>query len=126
MYTKSSGTIYQNRLNYRHNLLLRERKKVYMPPRISRCIICGQFFGSKKELREHKNKNHRITNSKIVPAGKNKDADSGSSEKSTSNDQKMIEYKEKDHIRQVRNIKPDHKGNYRVVNDINPKCELLL
>jgi hypothetical protein len=31
---------------------------------ISRCIICGKFFGSKKELREHKDSNHRITNSK--------------------------------------------------------------
>jgi hypothetical protein len=62
-----------------------------MKPRISQCIICGKFFASKKELREHKDKNHRITNSKIVPGGKNKDADSGSSEESTSNDQKMIE-----------------------------------
>jgi ABC-type dipeptide/oligopeptide/nickel transport system ATPase component len=33
---------------------------------ISRCIICGQFFDSKKELREHKDKNHRITNSKMM------------------------------------------------------------
>jgi hypothetical protein len=41
-----------------------------MKPRISQCIICGKFFASKKELREHKDKNHRITNSKIVPGGK--------------------------------------------------------
>jgi hypothetical protein len=33
---------------------------------ISRCIICGQFFGSKKELKGHKDKNHRITNSKMM------------------------------------------------------------
>jgi hypothetical protein len=33
---------------------------------ISRCMICGQFFDSKKELREHKDKHHRIPNSKIV------------------------------------------------------------
>jgi hypothetical protein len=32
----------------------------------SRCIICGQFFDSKKQLRNHKDKDHRITNSKIV------------------------------------------------------------
>jgi hypothetical protein len=62
-----------------------------MTPKISRCIICGKFFDSKKQLKHHKDKNHRITNSKIVPAGTNKDADLGSSEESTSNDQKMIE-----------------------------------
>jgi C2H2-type zinc finger len=61
-----------------------------MTRRISRCIICGKLFGSRKELREHKDKNHRITNSKIVPGG-TKDADSSSSEESTSNNQKMIE-----------------------------------
>ncbi len=33
---------------------------------ISRCITCGQFFDSKRELREHIDKNHRITDSKIV------------------------------------------------------------
>jgi hypothetical protein len=33
---------------------------------ISRCIICGQFCSSKKELREHKDRNHRITNSKMM------------------------------------------------------------
>jgi len=33
---------------------------------ISRCIICGQFFDSKRELRDHKDKAHRITNSKMV------------------------------------------------------------
>ncbi len=31
----------------------------------SRCIICGGFFDSKKGLREHKDKDHRITNSKM-------------------------------------------------------------
>jgi uncharacterized C2H2 Zn-finger protein len=31
---------------------------------ISRCNICGEFFNSKKELRDHKDKNHRITDSK--------------------------------------------------------------
>jgi hypothetical protein len=33
---------------------------------ISRCIICGQFFDSKKGLREHKDKHHRIPGSKII------------------------------------------------------------
>jgi hypothetical protein len=33
---------------------------------ISRCNICDEFFHSKRELKEHKDKTHRITNSKIV------------------------------------------------------------
>ena len=33
---------------------------------ISRCNICGEFFQSKKGVKEHKDRNHRITNSKIV------------------------------------------------------------
>src|SRR3712207_7753168 len=37
-----------------------------MTYKTSRCIICGQFFNSKKEAKDHKDKNHRITNSKIV------------------------------------------------------------
>jgi hypothetical protein len=41
-----------------------------MISKISRCIVCGLFFDSKKELKEHKDKNHRITNSKMaVTAG---------------------------------------------------------
>jgi hypothetical protein len=41
-----------------------------MTSKISRCIVCGLFFDSKKELKEHKDKNHRITNSKMaVTAG---------------------------------------------------------
>jgi hypothetical protein len=41
-----------------------------MAGKISRCIIYGNFFYSKKELKEHKDKYHRITNPKInqVPA----------------------------------------------------------
>ena len=35
-----------------------------MTYKISRCSICGQFFQSKKGLKEHKDRNHRITNSK--------------------------------------------------------------
>jgi hypothetical protein len=37
-----------------------------MTGKISRCRICDEFFDSKIELREHIDKNHRITNSKIV------------------------------------------------------------
>ena len=33
---------------------------------ISRCNMCGQFFQSKKGLKEHKDRNHRITNSKMM------------------------------------------------------------
>jgi hypothetical protein len=38
----------------------------------SRCNSCGKFFDSKRELREHIDKNHRITASKISEAGINK------------------------------------------------------
>jgi hypothetical protein len=37
-----------------------------MTGKISQCIICGNFFDSKKNLKDHKDKNHRITDSKIV------------------------------------------------------------
>jgi uncharacterized C2H2 Zn-finger protein len=33
---------------------------------ISRCSICDDYFNSKKELKEHKHKNHRITDSRIM------------------------------------------------------------
>ena len=32
---------------------------------LSKCIICGEFFDSKKQLRTHKDKDHRITDSKM-------------------------------------------------------------
>ncbi|MDQ3884794.1 MAG: hypothetical protein M3239_05050 [Thermoproteota archaeon] len=38
--------------------------------KISRCNICGEFFNSKRELKEHKDKNHRITDSKVVGESK--------------------------------------------------------
>ncbi len=41
-------------------------EEIEMTSIISRCIICGQFFDSKWELRDHKDKVHRITNSKMV------------------------------------------------------------
>jgi hypothetical protein len=37
-----------------------------MTYKISRCTICGQFFNSKKELKEHKDAYHRITNSRMI------------------------------------------------------------
>ena len=39
-----------------------------MTPKISRCNSCGEFFNSKRELREHIDKNHRITDSKVAVA----------------------------------------------------------
>jgi hypothetical protein len=39
--------------------------------KISRCHICQQSFDSKKELKDHKDKNHRITNQKLVKKKKN-------------------------------------------------------
>jgi hypothetical protein len=40
-----------------------------MTGKISRCNICGEFVQSKRQLKEHKDKNHRITNSKMIIAG---------------------------------------------------------
>jgi uncharacterized C2H2 Zn-finger protein len=36
-----------------------------MANKISRCNICGEFLNSKRELKEHINKNHRITAPKM-------------------------------------------------------------
>ncbi len=33
---------------------------------LSKCIICGKFFDPKKQLRTHKDKDHRITDSKMM------------------------------------------------------------
>ena len=35
----------------------------------SRCYACGEFFDSKRKLKEHIDKNHRITDSKIIHGG---------------------------------------------------------
>jgi uncharacterized C2H2 Zn-finger protein len=43
-----------------------KRKRKEMAKKILRCNICGEYFQSKKDLKDHKDKNHRITNSKIV------------------------------------------------------------
>ena len=37
-----------------------------MTNKISRCNICGKFFDSKIELKSHKDRMHRITNSMLV------------------------------------------------------------
>ncbi len=37
-----------------------------MPYKTSICAICGQFFNSIKELKVHKDKDHRITNAKMM------------------------------------------------------------
>jgi hypothetical protein len=37
-----------------------------MANKISQCNSCDRFFDSKKALKEHIDKNHRITDSKIV------------------------------------------------------------
>ena len=44
-----------------------------MAGKISKCNSCGQFFNSKRELKNHIDKNHRITNSKMA-AGTTKHA----------------------------------------------------
>jgi len=36
-----------------------------MPGIFSRCNICGEFLNSEKELKEHKDKHHRMTNEKM-------------------------------------------------------------
>jgi uncharacterized C2H2 Zn-finger protein len=60
-----------------------------MPSKISRCNSCRKFFNSKRALKEHIDKNHRITNSKVVPSGITKRAVSlSSSKKPTIYDQK--------------------------------------
>ena len=43
-----------------------KKREIYFMNKISRCNICGEFFNSKKDMKEHKDNNHRITNSKIV------------------------------------------------------------
>lgn len=53
------------RLNYGDSIQLRDRRRE-MTNKISRCKTCGKFFDSKRELREHIDKDHRITGSKIV------------------------------------------------------------
>jgi hypothetical protein len=54
-------------MTYRGNHGGGEEKR-HMVAKISRCNICGQFLDSKKELRKHKDKNHRISVSKIMIA----------------------------------------------------------
>jgi hypothetical protein len=53
-----------------------------MTNKISRCKICGKFLNSKRELKRHKDKNHRISAPKIV-AGMTKIATLNSSKTKT-------------------------------------------
>jgi hypothetical protein len=43
-----------------------QKRETPMTNKVSQCIICSQYFQSKKELRNHKDKNHRVTDTKIV------------------------------------------------------------
>jgi uncharacterized C2H2 Zn-finger protein len=58
-----------------------------MASKISKCNSCGKFFNSKRELKNHVDKNHRITNSKMA-AGTTKHAALNSSKRSMRYDQK--------------------------------------
>jgi hypothetical protein len=40
--------------------------KKEMANKTSRCNICGEFLNSKRELKGHKDKHHRITSSRVV------------------------------------------------------------
>jgi uncharacterized C2H2 Zn-finger protein len=53
-----------------------------MTNKISRCNICGEFFQSKRELKRHKDKNHRIPAPKSI-AGITKHAALSSSKTKT-------------------------------------------
>lgn len=45
---------------------MKESQKRKMANKISQCNICGKFFNSKRDLKEHIDKNHRITDEKIA------------------------------------------------------------
>jgi ribosomal protein L32 len=45
---------------------MRSKKSKKMTNIVSKCNSCGEFFNSKTELKEHKDRNHRITNSKMA------------------------------------------------------------
>jgi hypothetical protein len=70
-----------------NNPQTRDHRKSEKMGKISRCSVCGKFLDSKKELKDHIEKNHRITNSKIS-AGITKHAAFSSSKKSTNYDKK--------------------------------------
>jgi hypothetical protein len=42
-----------------------------MTDKISQCNICSKFFDSKKDLKEHIDKDHRITDSKMIGSRRN-------------------------------------------------------
>lgn len=41
-------------------------EKIEMTSIISKCSFCDQFFDFKKKLRDHKDKDHRITDLKMI------------------------------------------------------------
>jgi uncharacterized C2H2 Zn-finger protein len=75
-----------NRLNYSTDSILRGILEE-MVGKISKCNSCGKYFNSKRELKNHIDKNHRITNSKMA-AGTTKHAVLNSSKRSTRYNQK--------------------------------------
>jgi hypothetical protein len=58
-----------------------------MAGKISKCNSCGKFFNSKRQLKNHIDKDHRITNSKMAPVT-SKHAALNSSNRSTRTNQK--------------------------------------
>jgi hypothetical protein len=54
-----------------------------MTNKISRCKICGKFLNSKRELKRHIDKNHRITAPKIIAEITDSGALSSSKKEST-------------------------------------------
>ncbi len=54
-----------------------------MTNKISRCNICGEFLNSKRELKRHRDKNHRITAPKTITGITKLAASSSAKKKST-------------------------------------------
>jgi hypothetical protein len=54
-----------------------------MTNKISRCKVCGEFLNSKRALKRHIDKNHRITAPKIIAGITELGALSSSKKKST-------------------------------------------
>jgi hypothetical protein len=53
-------------MNYERDISYYGDYEKDLPSKISRCNICHKFFDSKKDLKAHKDKEHRITNHKIL------------------------------------------------------------
>ena len=48
------------------NKIKKQEKGLEMASKVSQCNICNTILDSKKKLREHKDRTHRITDSKIA------------------------------------------------------------